>query len=124
MSKQIITSPKGERLVVLPEGEYQALLDGATDAADVAAVRRFEKRLAAGEEELLPSAMVDKIIDGESPIRVWREHRGLTVKALADEVGIAAAYLSQIETGKRDGTVATVKKLADALGVRLDDLVG
>jgi len=124
MSKQIITSPKGERLVILSEAEYQALVNGATDAADVAAVRRFESRLAAGKEELLPAEMVDRTIDGERPIRVWREYRGLTVKALANEAGIAAAYLSQIETGKRDGTVATMKRLADALGVSLDDLVG
>ena len=37
---------------------------------------------------------------------------------------IAPAYLSQIETGKRDGTVATLKKLADALGIAVGDLVG
>lgn len=123
MSTQLITSPKGERLVVLPEAEYQALLEAAADATDVAAARRFEERLAAGEEELLPAAMVDRIVDGENAIRVWREHRGLTVKALAGKAGIAAAYLSQIETGKRDGTVATLKKLAAALGVRVDDLV-
>lgn len=124
MNAQIITSPAGERLVVLPEAKYQALVEAATDAADVAAVRRFEERLAAGEEELLPEEMVDRILDGENPIRVWREHRGLTVKALAEQAGIAPAYLSQIETGKRDGTVATVKKVADVLGVTVDDLVG
>ena len=121
---QIIISPTGERLVVLTEAEYRALVDAAADAADVAMIRRFEERLAAGDEELLPEEMVDRILDGENPIRAWREHRGLTVKALAEEAGIAPAYLSQLETGKRAGTVATVKKLADALGVRVDDLVG
>ena len=121
---QIIISPTGERLVVLTEAEYRALVDAAADAADVAMIRRFEERLAAGDEELLPEEMVDRILDGENPIRVWREHRGLTVKALAEEAGIAPAYLSQLETGKRAGTVATVKKLAGALGVRVDDLVG
>jgi len=124
MNTQIIISPTGERLVVLTEAEYRALVDAAADAADVAAIRRFEVRLAAGEEELLPEEMVDRILDGENPIRAWREHRGLTVKALAEAAGIAPAYLSQIETGKRDGTVATVKKLADALGVSVDDVVG
>ncbi|MGD8331990.1 MAG: helix-turn-helix transcriptional regulator [Acidobacteriota bacterium] len=124
MSTQLITSPKGERLIVLPEAEYQALVEAAANAVDAAAVRRFEERLAAGEEELLPAEMVDRIIDGENPIRVWREHRGLSVKLLAEKAGIAAAYLSQIETGKRDGTVATVKRLAAALEVSVDDLVG
>lgn len=124
MNAQIIISATGDRLVVLTEAEYRTLVDAAADAADVAAIRRFEERLAAGEEELLPEEMVDRILDGENPIRVWREHRGLTVKALAEAAGITPAYLSQLETGKRDGTVATVKKLADALGVSVDDLVG
>ena len=44
---------------------------------------KIMKRLAAGEEELLPAAMVDAILDGESRVRVWREHRGLTAAALA-----------------------------------------
>jgi len=124
MNTQIITSPSGERLVVLAEGEYQTLLEAATEAADLATIRRFRERLAAGEEELLPAEMVDRILDGENPIRVWREHRGMSVKALAGKAGIAPAYLSQIETGKRDGTVATVKKLAAALGITVDDRVG
>jgi ribosome-binding protein aMBF1 (putative translation factor) len=124
MNKQIITSPAGDRLVVIPETEYQALIDALTETADLAAIRQFEKRLAAGEEELLPEEMVDRILDGENLIRVWREHRGLSVKALAEKAGIAPAYLSQIETGKRDGTVSTIKKLAGSLGVTVDDLVG
>jgi DNA-binding XRE family transcriptional regulator len=124
MNKQIITSPAGDRLVVIPEKEYEALLDALTETADLAAIRQFEQRLAAGDEELLPEEMVDRILDGENLIRVWREHRGLTVKSLAEKAGIAPAYLSQIETGKRDGTVSTIKKLAAALGVTVDDLVG
>ena len=56
--------------------------------------------------------------------RVWRQHRDLSVKALAEKAGIAPAYLSQIETGKRDGTLSTIKKIADALDVTVDDLVG
>ena len=60
---------------------------------------------------------------GENRVRVWREHRGLTVKALADKAGVTAAYLSQVETGKRDGTLGTYRKLAGALGVTLDELV-
>lgn len=124
MSVQFITSPTGERLVVLAEADYQALVEAAEDAEDLATVRRFREKLASGEEELLPAEMVDRILDGENPIRVWREHRGLSVKTLAEKAGITPAYLSQVETGKRDGTVETLKKLAAALDVTLDDLAG
>jgi len=123
MNTQIIITPSGERLVVLPEAEYRALVEAAEDAADVEAVRAFERRLAAGEEELIPAEMVDRFLKGESPIRVWREHRGLTLKDLAAKAGIARPYLSQMETGKRDGTVNTMRKIADVLGVAIDDLV-
>jgi transcriptional regulator with XRE-family HTH domain len=39
-------------------------------------------------------------------------------------VGLAPAYLSQIETGKRDGTLETYRKIAEALNLTLDDLAG
>lgn len=59
----------------------------------------------------------------DSPLTVWREFRGLTVKTLAQKAGITAAYLSRIETGKRDGTVGTMRKLAEALRLSIDDLI-
>jgi len=124
MNQQVITTPKGERMVILPEAEYLRLLAAVEDSEDLESVRRFKERLATGEEELLPSAMVDAILDGQNRVRVWREHRGLTAAALAKQAGIASAYLSQIETGKREGTVDTYRKLASALGITLDDLIG
>lgn len=124
MNAQTITTPQGERLVVLPEAEYLALIEAREDAEDVAAVRTFKRKLAAGEEELLPSAFVDRILAGENAIRVWREHRGLTSSALATKAGIGQGFLSQIETGKREGGIDTLKKIALALNVTLDDIVG
>ena len=123
MTAQFIMTATGERLVVLPEAEYAALLAIAEDAEDGEIVREFKRKLAAGEEELVPSAVVDRILNGENLVRVWREHRGLTVSALAQLAGIAQPYLSQIETGKREGTLQTMKKIADALKITLDDLV-
>lgn len=123
MTKQVIVTPSGERLVVLPEADYEALVEAAEDAEDLAAVARFEERLAKGEEELVPAAMVDRMLGGENPVRVWREYRGLTATALAEKAGIAQPYLSQIETGKRDGTVETYRRIAEALRVTVDDLI-
>lgn len=123
MTKQIITTPTGERLVVLPEADFEILLAAAEDAADSEAIRRFEQKLAAGEEEFIPAEYVYRMLDGENRVAVWREFRGLTSKQLAEAAGITQAYLSQIETGKRDGTVGTMKKIATALKVDIDDLV-
>jgi len=124
MTVQTITTPQGERLVVLPEADYQALMAAAEDAADAEAVRAFRRKLDAGDEELLPAEMVNRILEGESAIRVWRDHRGLTSAALAAKAGVGQGFLSQIETGKREGTVETLRKIAQALNVTIDDLVG
>ncbi len=123
MNAQTFVTPSGEKMVVLSEADYRQLLDAAEDAADAVAVRQFKEKLAAGEEELLPAAMVDRMLAGESPVRVWREHRGLSAQSLAEQAGITQPYLSQIENGKREGGIETMKKLASVLGVMIDDLV-
>jgi len=63
------------------------------------------------------------IIDGENPIKVWREHRGLTQLELAKTAVISPSYLSQIETGKREGTTAVLQSIARAMNLTLDDVV-
>lgn len=123
MTRQIITAPGGERMVVLSEAEYDRLVEAAEDAEDLAAIRRFERDLAEGREELIPSEIVNRLLGGENPVAVWREYRGLSAKELAVRAGITQAYLSQIETGKRDGTIGTMKRIAAALDLALDDLV-
>lgn len=120
---QFIVAPNGDRLVVMPEDVFERLREAAEMAEDVAAYDEFKRRLAAGEEEFVPSEVVDRILSGENLVRVWREHRGMTVAALAEKAGITQPYLSQIENGKREGTLQTMKKIAEALKLRLDDLV-
>ena len=72
---------------------------------------------------MVPAALVTRLLAGENPVRVWRRHRGLTGRALAASAGIGAAYLSEIETGRKEGSLAVMKRLAEALSVDLDDLV-
>ena len=111
-------------MVLVSEADYEELLDAKETMEDIAAFTEFTRKLEAGEEELVPSEIVDRLLSGENSIRVWREYRGLPSAALAEKAGIAAPYLSQIETGKREGTVETLKAIAGALNLTLDDLVG
>jgi DNA-binding XRE family transcriptional regulator len=76
-----------------------------------------------GEEELIPSSVVYVLMDGQNPVKVWREFRGLTQAQLAAQAGISTPYLSQIESGKRRGTAEVLTKIAKALQVTLDDIV-
>jgi DNA-binding XRE family transcriptional regulator len=123
MSVQFIKTADGKRLVVLPEADYRKLIDANEERKELAAVCEFDARLARGEEELIPAEYVNRMIDGENKIRVWREYRGMSVKALAEAAGVTAAYLSQIETGAREGTIDTLKKLSSVLRVAIDDIV-
>jgi transcriptional regulator with XRE-family HTH domain len=50
---------------------------------------------------IAPVHVVDRVLAGESEVRVFREHRGLTQQALAAACGISVPYLTQIETGRR-----------------------
>ncbi len=119
---QIIDTPGGERMVILPLDSYEKLREAAEELADVEAYDEAKRRLAAGEDELIPAEFADRILDGENPVRVWREFRGLSVKALAEKADISPGYLSQIEGGSREGSLSTMKALADALSLTLDDL--
>ena len=57
-------------------------------------------------------------------IKEIRKQKGIIQKELAAKVGIAANTLSQYETGSREPDIETTKKLALALGVTVDELVG
>lgn len=68
----------------------------------------------------IPSEVAFAILDGKHPIRAWREYRGLTQDTLAKAAKISKAYLSQIETGKRHGTLSALKTICHQLEIPLD----
>lgn len=116
-------TPSGDEMVILPRAEYDLLVLARDMAEDVAAFDSFHRRLARGEEELIPSEIVYRLLDGENPVKVWRDHRGLTARELAEKTGLSTSYLSEIETGKKEGSLSAMKKIAEALGLDLDDVV-
>lgn len=122
MNVQTINRDGKPEYVVLPWLDYQALIEAAEDAVDGARINAFQQKLASGEEETVPAAVVDALLAGANPVKVWREYRGLTQDALATRAGISKAYLCQIETGKRTGAMKTLRTVAESLGIQVDDL--
>lgn len=110
-------------MVTITRAEYDRLLEAAEDLADIAAYDRVKSELAAGREELIPSAFADRLIDGENAIRVYRDLRQMTQAALASASGVNRVQIVDIESGRKTGSVATLRKLASALSVSIDDLV-
>ena len=52
-------------------------------------------------------------------LKRWRSHRGLSQLALALEAGLSARHLSFLETGRSRPSPASLRALADALGIPL-----
>ena len=91
--------------------------------ADFRAALAVEARIAAGADELVPASVADRLIDGAPPLRVWREHRGLSQSALARAAGVIRVQIVEIEAGRNTGSVHTLRKLADGLRIAVDDLI-
>ena len=102
-------------------GEFQALV--AQELAELRAYDGTKAALASGADELVPGEFAKRLIAGESPLRVYRDLRGMSQVKLAERSDVNRVQIADIEAGRGKGSVETVRKLADALGVMVDDLV-
>ncbi len=92
---------QGKPYVLVPLHDYRALVND--DGAGV-----------------LPEDILDALTARQdSPVKIVRKHRGLTQKELSDMAGISRPYLTEIETGKKDGSLRAMKAIAEALGVNV-----
>ena len=106
----------GQKFVLVPVEQYNQLLEDLEMLRDIRDFRGGK----AVDEETFPAEVINRLIlNEENPIKVHREHRELTQKQLADKVGVQRAYLAEIETGRKSGSVKTLKAIAEALNVDL-----
>lgn len=56
-------------------------------------------------------------------IKAIRQQKGITQDRLADMAGLNRAHLYRLETGRQSMTLRTLKIVADALDVRVRELV-
>ncbi len=116
---QIIECDGKPEYAVIPYAEYEEMSRLSEAMRDIHA---YDAALA-DEGEAVPHQLMRRLVAGVSPIRLWREHRGLTRTQLAQQAEIDKTYLSRLESGRKVGSVAVLKRLATALSVDLDDLV-
>ena len=109
--------------ITIDRSEYNRLVDLSEHALDAAAIYAFNIKLAAREEELTPAKFANRMIEGENPLCVYRDYRKLTQTALAKKSCVNRVQIADIEAGRSNRSVATLQKLAGALGVMIDDLV-
>ena len=109
--------------VTITRAEYDRLCAAEEDFADLRAALAARQRIEAGTEELVPAALADRLIDGESTLNVWREHRSLSQSCLARTSRVNRVQIADIEADRATGSVRTLRALADALRVTVDDLL-
>lgn len=99
------------------EARFDALRDMVEDQEAGAAYMRTRN------QETVPDHVVARLVVGENPVRVWREYRGMSLRALAEQTSMSASVLSDMATGKSEGRPGSLRRIARALLVVLDDLV-
>lgn len=119
---QVIAKDGRPEYAVIPYAEYERLREACEELGDVRAYD--EAKRAAESEETVPGEILDRLLDGESPVKVWRDFRGMKQNELAAKAGITPGYLSQIEAKKKEGPVTLYVEFARALDVTVDELVG
>lgn len=118
MSAQIIELNGAPAFAVVPVAEWNDLLARLEDLQDIAEAK------AARSEEAFPAELAKHLMSGESPLKVWREYRQLTLQALAQQCGVTRQMLSMIEHGKTRASADLLSRLAATLGCDMDDLLG
>jgi DNA-binding XRE family transcriptional regulator len=122
MKVKFKATPDGE-VAIMPRAEYERLKafeqEAEEDAGTARLIARAKKEIAGGAP-VLPRDVIDRLANGENPIRVLRQFRKETQAELAVAVGIAQNYLSDLETGNRKGPLELHQKIARFLGIPLD----
>lgn len=77
-----------------------------------------------GNGNALPDSVKEELALGQkNPIKIIRKHRGMTQADLAEVSGISRPYITEIETGRKDGSIRALKAIAEALNVSMDILI-
>jgi DNA-binding XRE family transcriptional regulator len=107
---------------VLPVEDYHRLVSAAASASKESEYFEIMAAIKSGDEETFPADFVGRLIETGSPLREWRKYRGMTQVDLAAISGLSQGAIAQIEAGKRNPSVETARRFANALNCDIDDL--
>ncbi len=98
---QIITDAAGQpAFAVVPYPEYLELVNQEYD-----------------DDLTIPHAVVSANVDGDSMIKAWREHLGLTQAEMAERMNTTQPNFAKLERPDANPRKSTLKKIAEALGI-------
>lgn len=115
---KLVQQAKGKKSLSIPLKTVSQMLVEYEDLLDVVAY----DAATASAQEFFPQEVADRLIAGEHPLKVYREYRGLTQQLLAKASGVSRDMIAMMETGKKNGSLATVKKLSQTLNIDIEDI--
>ncbi|HLJ70062.1 MAG TPA: helix-turn-helix transcriptional regulator [Roseiarcus sp.] len=118
INPQFIKAPDGSELVVITRAEFDALVNRFDEDEEEAAI--FDARIAelrANEAETLPQEITQLMLNGDSLLKALRKWRDQTQLCLESKTGLSQSYISDLESGKKQGTPETLRKIAAALQI-------
>jgi len=119
-SVQIIEKDGNAHFAVMPIEISREIVAKLRDVEDCAAI---DQAILDDRQGVIPSEIVNAILDGLTPLRAGRENVESTLERLARQVGISKGYLSQVENRRKPGTLALYRKLSGVPNVPIDDLI-
>ncbi len=109
-------------MIQISKQEYDRLIAAAELLDDIQTYDAAKTAVEHSNGEAIPHDFMKTLVNADSPLRAWREYRGLSQYQLADRADVNRVQIIDIEKGKSNGSIATMKKLAAALNVTLDDI--
>ncbi|MEW6521375.1 MAG: helix-turn-helix domain-containing protein [Thermodesulfobacteriota bacterium] len=106
---QIIIQNGKPAFAVIPWDEYQELIHNQAEDNE--------------PDIWFPNEVVKANVRGETLVKAWREYFKLTQKELAEKSGMKQSALARLESGNSKPRKSTLKKIADALKIELDQLI-
>ena len=106
---QIISHNGKPAFAVIPWNEYQKLIHSQieSDESDV----------------WFPNDVVKANVRGDSLIKAWREYFKLTQAELAAKTGMKQSAMARLESNSVNPRKATLAKLAQAMGINIEQLI-
>lgn len=131
MNRVQILKIKGRpAFAILNYDDYRDLLSRAKAAQKSENINAEDLAADIAQEKLgkrarkLPRSLVESLQQGEeSPLRILRKFRGVSVAQLAAALGVSTAHIYMVEQGMRGLSTTALKKAARLLKVNMDLLI-
>jgi predicted XRE-type DNA-binding protein len=105
----------GKHYIAIPLDEYDAFIENVRAQAPTVSKPFVDENLSEEEQMSLKTA--------KTPLAFWRKKRGIRQKEISELLGISQTYASEIEYGKRTGQPIDYLKLAQALNIKVEQLI-